>query len=155
MIEPCWNIQVSNVISKIILNASFRPLTNCCVLKLFCRHAVVAKDLTVSMFCLWCWEFSKSGKVILVYWAKCWKIMRWLPVVLQGVAKKLTMFCFSCTITSYQMTFWKGEKFLIRIKTLPDALYLKLVRKTKDYFYFGLFPMKCFIYWYINVFWIL
>lgn len=78
--------------------------------------------------------------------------MRSLPVVLQGVAKKLTMFSFSCTITSYQMTFWKGEKFLIRIKTLSDALYLKLVRKTKDYFYFGLFAMKCFIYWYINVF---
>lgn len=116
LIEPCWNIQVSNVISKIILNATFRPLTNCCVLKLFCRHAVVAKDLTVSMCCLWCWEFSKSGKVILVYWAKCWKIMRWLLVALQGVAKKLTMFSFSCTITSYQMTFWKGEKlFLIQI----------------------------------------
>lgn len=50
------------------------------------------------------------------------------------------------------MIFWKGEKFLIRIKILFDVLYLKLVRKIKDYFYFGFFVMKCFMYWYINVF---
>lgn len=32
---------------------------------------------------------------------------------------------------------------------MPDALYFKLARETKNYLYFGLFPMKCFRYCYM------